>query len=127
MTTTPSRILYVEDNKDARDMLKEFLGLSNGSYDVTSVGTAAEALDLTSRNVFDLYILDISLPGMDGISLCRRLRERGIKKPIIFFSAMVQPTDRKYCLDAGANDFLVKPQDLDRFVDTVAKLLDTMG
>jgi DNA-binding response OmpR family regulator len=119
----PPRILYVEDNKDARDMLHQFLGLSNGSYDVTSVGTAAEALDLTSRNAFDLYILDISLPGMDGISLCRRLREQGISKPIIFFSAMVQPADRKYCLDAGADDFLVKPHDLDRFADTVAKLL----
>lgn len=123
MATTQSHILYVEDNKDAREMLKEFLGMSNGSYEVTSVGTAAEALDLTARKKFDLYILDISLPGMDGISLCRRLRERGITKPIIFFSAMVQPTDRKYCLDAGANDFLVKPHDLDRFADTVERLL----
>ncbi|HTK39125.1 MAG TPA: response regulator [Pyrinomonadaceae bacterium] len=121
----PSRILYVEDNKDAREMLQQFLGLSNGSYDVTSVGTAAEALDLASRNAFDLYILDISLPGMDGISLCRRLRERGIAQPIIFFSAMVQPADRQFCLDAGADDFLVKPHDLDRFADTVAELLSS--
>jgi CheY-like chemotaxis protein len=64
---------------------------------------------------------------MDGISLCRRLRDRGVKQPIMFFSAMVQPTDRQYCLAAGANEFLVKPSDLDRFTETVEKLLNGRG
>ena len=115
------RILCVEDNKDSREMLRQMLlGTGNG-YEVTAVETAAEALAIAED--FDLYILDISLPGMDGIGLCRRLRDRGVKAPIMFFSAMVQPSDRQYCLAAGADEFLVKPADLDRFTETVARLL----
>ena len=119
-----SRILCVEDNKDSREMLEHMLAGADADYAVTTVETAAEALAIASD--FDLYILDINLPGMDGIGLCRRLRDRGVKAPIMFFSAMVQPSDRQYCLDAGADEFLVKPADLDRFTDTVARLLDSV-
>ena len=116
-----SRILCVEDNKDSREMLEHMLAGADPDYAVTTVETAAEALAIASD--FDLYILDINLPGMDGIGLCRRLRDRGVKAPIMFFSAMVQPSDRQYCLDAGANEFLVKPADLDKFTNTVERLL----
>jgi CheY-like chemotaxis protein len=119
------RILCVEDNKDAREMIRAMLSAADPNYSITAVGTAAEALHL--RGSFDLYILDISLPGMDGISLCRRLRDRGVSSPIMFFSAMVQPSDKEYCLAAGANEFLVKPGDLDRFTPTVARLLNGEG
>ena len=62
---------------------------------------------------------------MDGVELCRRLRERGVTKPIMFFSAMgVQIKDRDYVLAAGADEFLVKSIDLDRFIETVERLLD---
>jgi two-component system response regulator RegX3 len=88
-----------------------------------AVGTGAEALAINAKNSFDLYVLDIWLPGMDGFELCRRIRERGSTKPIMFFSAMVRPDDRKYGLAAGANEFLVKPNDLDIFTDTVERLL----
>ena len=104
-------------------MMKVMLSLADSSYDITTVETAAEALDLHGRGQFDLYVLDISLPGMDGMDLCRRIRERGSKKPIMFFSAMVRPTDRDYCLAAGADAFLVKPADLEIFPSTVARLL----
>jgi DNA-binding response OmpR family regulator len=60
---------------------------------------------------------------MDGLGLCRRLRERGRTQPIIFFSAMVQSTDRHYVIAAGADDFLVKPNDLDNFLPTVKRLI----
>jgi CheY-like chemotaxis protein len=123
MDTLTKRILCVEDNKDSREMMKVMLSLSDSSYDITTVETAAEALDLHGRGQFDLYVLDISLPGMDGMDLCRRIRERGSKKPIMFFSAMVRPTDRDYCLAAGADAFLVKPADLEIFPSTVARLL----
>ncbi len=118
-----ARILCVEDNRDSREMLIELLSTANGNYDVTAVETAAEALDLDAREPFDLYVLDIWLPTMDGIDLCRRLRQRGTTKPIIFFSAMVQPTDRAFVLSAGADEFLVKPADIDIFTDTIARLL----
>lgn len=124
MVDSPKRILCVEDDRDAREMMKVMLQQADATYSVTTVATAAEALDLTSRNHFDLYILDIWLPGMDGMSLCRRLRERRISVPIIFFSAMVRPSDKEFGLAAGANEFLVKPADLDKFTATVARLLN---
>jgi len=106
-------------------MIRTLLSESRNDYEVVAVETAAEALALDGRNPFDLYILDIWLPGMDGLGLCRRLRERGRTQPIIFFSAMVQTTDREYVLAAGANEFLVKPKDIDNFLPTVARLLTT--
>ena len=127
MPKSNPRILCVEDNKDSREMIKVMLSRADDRYDITVVETAAEALDLNGREPFDLYVLDISLPGMDGLSLCRRLRDGGSTKPIIFFSAMVQPQDRQYCLDAGADAFLIKPSDLDIFVDTVGRLLNGAG
>ena len=125
MSDPKKRILCVEDNRDSREMIVTLLQQANGDYDVTAVETAAEALALKARNHFDLYVLDIWLPGMDGVELCRRLRERGVTDPIMFFSAMgVQTKDRDYVLSAGADEFLVKSVDIDRFTATVAKLLD---
>lgn len=124
MPQSKAHILCVEDNRDSREMVATLLEQSNQNYKVTAVETAAEALALIAKTAFDLYILDIWLPGMDGVELCRRLRERGIAKPIMFFSAMgVQQKDRDYVLAAGADEFLVKSIDLDRLIDTVEKLL----
>jgi two-component system phosphate regulon response regulator OmpR len=119
----PQRILVVEDNRDSREMVRTLLSESRNDFEVVAVETAAEALALDGHEPFDLYVLDIWLPGMDGLGLCRRLRERGRTQPIIFFSAMVQPTDRKYVLAAGADEFLVKPNDIDNFLPTVSRLL----
>ena len=105
-------------------MIKTLLSVSGNGYEVVAVETAAEALVLDEKERFDLYVLDIWLPGMDGLSLCRRLRERSRKQPIIFFSAMVQTTEREYVLKAGANEFLIKPQDIDRFLPVVSRLLE---
>ena len=124
MTDQKTRILCVEDNKDSRDVLKRLLENADDSYQVTAVETAAEALALDARGGYDLYILDIWLPGMDGVDLCRRLRDRGRKAPVMFYSAMgVQPSDRDYVLAAGANAFLVKSVDIDRLLPTVESLL----
>ena len=118
------RILYVEDNRDAREMVKLMLKGADPEWEVSAVETSAEALALDSKSPFDLYVLDIWLPGLDGLGLCRRLRERGRTNPIIFFSAMVQPHDRDYVMGAGADAFLVKPADLDNFIPTVRRFLD---
>ncbi|MEP7147674.1 MAG: response regulator [Acidobacteriota bacterium] len=124
MTGAKARILCVEDNRDSREMIATLLGQANKNYEITAVETAAEALALNGKTEFDLYILDIWLPGMDGVELCRRLRERGVRTPIMFFSAMgVQVKDRDYVLAAGADEFLVKSIDLDRFTETVERLL----
>jgi CheY-like chemotaxis protein len=119
----PPRILVVEDNRDSREMVRTLLLESGNGLEVIAVETAAEALVLDGKTPFDLYVLDIWLPGMDGLGLCRRLRERGRTQPIIFFSAMVQSTDRGYVMAAGADAFLVKPTDLDKFIPTVTRLI----
>jgi DNA-binding response OmpR family regulator len=128
MSEQTKRILCVEDNRDSREMIATLLRESGDGYEVTAVETAAEALALNGSKKFDLYILDIWLPGMDGVELCRRLRERGVKAPIMFFSAMgVQTKDRDYVLSAGADEFLVKSIDLERLTPTVDRLLSTAG
>jgi len=116
-------ILCVEDDKDSREMIQTLLHNSDENYDVMAVGTGAEALALIAKKPIDLFIIDIWLPGMDGFEVCRRIRERGSTKPIMFFSAMVRPDDRNYGLAAGADEFLVKPNDLDIFAETVKRLL----
>lgn len=124
MPEAKARILCVEDNRDSREMIATLLRQSNQQYQVTAVETAAEALAMNGKEQFDLYILDIWLPGMDGVELCRRLRERGVTNPIMFFSAMgVQQKDKDYVLASGADEFLVKSIDIDRFTDTVERLL----
>ena len=125
MTDKKTRILCVEDNRDSREMIATLLQQTDSGYEVTAVETAAEALALNGQNKFDLYILDIWLPGMDGVDLCRRLRDRGVTTPIMFFSAMgVQQKDKDYMLAAGADEFLVKSVDMDRFTDIVRDLLN---
>lgn len=123
MDFSNARILCVEDNRDSREMLVAMLTSSENAYSVVAVETAAEALARIGKEAFDLYILDLWLPTMDGMTLCRRIRERGITKPIMFLSAMVQPNDRKYVLAAGADAYLVKPDDLGILLTTVERLL----
>jgi DNA-binding response OmpR family regulator len=119
------RILCVEDNRDAREMVKIMLKNADPTWEVEAFENAAEALFADSKKPFDLYVLDIWMPGLDGLGLCRRLRERGRTQPIIFFSAMVQPHDREYILNAGADAFLVKPADLENFIPTVRRFLNS--
>ena len=121
----PIRVLCVEDSRDSRDMLKAFFGAVEPDFEVTAVETAAEAIEKDGRTPFDAYVLDIWLPGMDGVDLCRRLRDRGRTGVIVFYSAMNVPEgDRSYVLRSGADEFLVKPNDLDKIVPTIKRLLE---
>lgn len=123
MSLQRSRILCVEDDRDSSEMIKKFLQLSNDKYLVITAEDGTTALDLISKEPFDLYILDNWLPEMDGLEICRRIRESGSTKPIVFFSAMVRAADRESALEAGANEYLLKPNDLDIIAETVERLL----
>lgn len=123
MDLPKSRILCVEDDKDSCEMIKKLLQLANDDYLVSTAEDGTTALEMISAEPFDLYILDSWLPEMDGIELCRRIRETGSTDPIMFFSAMVRPSDRENAIQAGANEYLWKPNDLDIFADTVERLL----
>jgi DNA-binding response OmpR family regulator len=117
------RILCVDDDKDTCEMLSLMLKMADYSCAVKSAASAQEALNYLESESFDLYLLDYRLPDMTGIDLCSRIRQTDKQTPIMFFSAMARDIDRKTAIIAGANEYLVKPNDLERFTETVGQLL----
>ena len=118
------QILCVEDNEDSRELVKLALETRFPYVCVSIAGSIDEARELTESNNYDLYILDNWLPGGSGVDLCRLLREGGSAAPILFFSAAAHDHSKSDAMDAGATDYLVKPDDWDRLPQVVAKLLD---
>lgn len=102
------RILLVEDNRDILANLADYLQIKGYSVDCAADGTAG--LQLASQQHYDLLVLDVMLPGIDGYSLCRRLRdELRCETPVIMLTARDQLDDRLQGFQAGADDYLVKP------------------
>ena len=99
-------ILIVEDNKELADLLCDFLRAEN--YTVSAVQTAEEALLLYERYGARLVVLDIMLPGLSGIEVCRRVRTES-EIPIIMLTAKDDVTDKVAGLDMGADDYMTKP------------------
>lgn len=114
------RVLYVEDDEDARDMLSARLGYSQ--IEATTVSTAAQALAMILAERFDLYVLDTSLPDLDGFDLCRQMRLTDATTPIVFFSGNAYAADVVKGLAAGANAYLVKP-DVDGVVGSITSFV----
>jgi DNA-binding response OmpR family regulator len=98
----------VDDDEDSRSMLTALLAFA--LIDATAVGNAAQALSLMQAERFDLYLLDVWLPGIDGFELCRRIRASDTQIPILFFSGAAYESDRKRGMDAGANAYVIKPE-----------------
>jgi len=101
------RVLVVEDERRIADFLSR--GLSEQGYAVDVAYDGDEALDWPTVAQFDVIILDVMLPARDGIQVCRILRERGLKTPILMLTARDAVEDRVRGLDSGADDYLVKP------------------
>ncbi|WGF87038.1 response regulator transcription factor [Marinivivus vitaminiproducens] len=102
-----AHILIVEDDVALRRELAEPLAAEG--FEISESGTAQEALDLMEDRPFDLILLDIGLPDMDGRDLCRSLREKGMKAPIVMLTGQDSESDTVTGLDAGANDYVTKP------------------
>ena len=102
-----AKILIIEDNQDIRYNLVDFLEARGYQTDNTDDGL--KALALLTLQQFDIIILDIMLPGMNGLDLCRELRTRGNETPVLFLSARDTVQDRIQGLATGADDYLVKP------------------
>jgi DNA-binding response OmpR family regulator len=120
MRTVGKRILFVDDNNDMCLLLAAWF--ESGNYKVVTVCSFNEALRLIQVESFDLYILDVQLPGGTGLDLCKRLKALFPDRPIIFFSAMDFHEDRKKGLEAGAQAYIGKP-DLEQLFDMVEELL----
>ncbi len=115
------RILLVEDEPDVASFIKQGLKQENYAVDVT--GDGESALHMAELNPYDLLILDIGLPGKDGISVCRELRNRRRGVPIIMLTARCEVGDRIKGLDSGADDYLGKPFAFDELVARIRALL----
>jgi two-component system OmpR family response regulator len=106
MAGAGARILMVDDDPGIRDVVSEFLG--RHGYKVSTAGDAREMEQALERGPVDLIVLDVMLPGEDGLAVCRRFAgEAG--PPIIMLSAMGEDTDRIVGLELGADDYLAKP------------------
>ena len=101
------RILVVEDEPDIADFLSR--GLREDGYAVDVSVNGGDALDCIASTNFDVIILDIMLPDPDGLEVCRRLRAQGVRAPVLMLTARDTTDDRVTGLDAGADDYLVKP------------------
>ncbi|MEN7343268.1 MAG: response regulator transcription factor [Pseudomonadota bacterium] len=102
-----ARILLVEDESDIAALTE--MHLSDAAFDVRVANDGSQGLILASQHEWDLIILDIRLPGVDGLEICKRLRAAGDTTPIVFVSAKTTELDRVLGLELGADDYIVKP------------------
>ena len=116
----PTRLLLVDDEAALREPLADYL--ARQGFAVSQAGTAAEARGRLAAEVPDLVLLDIMMPGEDGLSLCRHLVEAR-QLPVIFITARGEATDRIVGLEIGADDYVVKPFDPRELVARIKSVL----
>ncbi len=117
----PSTILVAEDQADIRELL--VMNLRNAAYEVTAVADGVAALASQNEVASDLLILDLMMPGMDGLEVCKALRARGRSSPILMLTAKSTELDRVLGLELGADDYLTKPFSLAELLARVKALL----
>ena len=111
-------VLVVEDDQDLAEMLG--IVLNGAGIEVDLVSRGDEVMDVFRNNQPDVVLLDVMLPGLDGVEVCKAIREESPRVPIIFFSAKGEATDKISGLDAGADDYLVKP--MEHYSELVARI-----
>jgi DNA-binding response OmpR family regulator len=115
------RLLVVEDDAKLAEAMRR--GLRHAGYAVDVTGDGDAALSAAAVWSYDAIVLDLMLPGRDGLEVCRRLRERGCWVPVLILTARGQVADRIGGLDAGADDYLVKPFDFGELLARLRALL----
>ncbi|PSL49376.1 two-component system alkaline phosphatase synthesis response regulator PhoP [Chitinophaga niastensis] len=118
---TKASILLVEDEENLQEALK--LNLELEGYEVTAVDNGTTALKAVKNEYFDLIILDIMLPEMDGIAVCENIRIQNNEVPILFLSAKNSSADRVLGLKKGGDDYMTKPFNLEELLLRVEKLI----
>jgi two-component system response regulator MprA len=103
------KLLVVDDDRAVRDALRRVLTLAG--YEVQTAEDGGEAIEYVVRSVPDAVVLDVGMPEIDGLEVCRRLRLLGNRVPVLMLTARVEIEDRVAGLDAGADDYLAKPFD----------------
>jgi two-component system response regulator MprA len=121
----PQNVLLAEDDRAIRHALERALTLEG--YAVTAVADGVEALAQAHRTPPDVLVLDVMMPGIDGLQVCRVLRAEGDRTPILMLTALVETADRIAGLDAGADDYVVKPFDVEEVFARLRALLRRSG
>ena len=114
------RVLVIEDDAEITDALRR--SLRHEGYQVRTAGDGVEALDAAAEFIPDLVVLDLGLPRLDGMEVCRQLRADG-DVPILILTARTETEDRVTGLDSGADDYLVKPFERQEFLARIRALL----
>ncbi|MFB6843980.1 response regulator transcription factor [Streptomyces sp. NPDC056373] len=114
-------VLLAEDDRAIRNALERALTLEG--YQVMAVADGVEALAQAHRNRPDVLLLDVMMPGIDGLQVCRVLRAEGDRTPVLMLTALVETADRIAGLDAGADDYVVKPFDVEEVFARLRALL----
>ena len=114
-------VLIAEDDPSVRTALER--ALRHEKHEIISAADGVEALEQVAAHGLDLIVLDVMMPRMDGITVCQRLREKGDRTPILIITAKHEVSDRVVGLDAGADDYLVKPFALDELFARMRALL----
>ena len=115
------KILVVDDEPEVRDAVRD--GLDVEGYDVRTARDGSTALAAVGEWEPDALVLDVMMPGLDGLAVCRRLRALGDRTPVLVLTALDSVSERVDGLDAGADDYLVKPFALDELVARIRALL----
>ena len=123
--TSPSRVLVVDDEPAIRDVVATALRYQG--HVVHEVGDGNTALTTATDCSFDLIVLDVMLPGLDGFDVCRQLRDRGRFCPVLFLTARDRTEHRIQGFVAGGDDYLTKPFSVDELVLRVAAILRRIG
>jgi DNA-binding response OmpR family regulator len=116
-TPAPFTILLVDDNRDFVEFLKYLL--SHRGFDVHCVYSGAECLDAVRRQNFDLVILDVMMPKMDGLTVCRELKKFAPSLPVFLLTAKDDLATRAAAIELGASEFLAKPVNIEDFITRV--------
>ena len=119
------RLLVVDDDRALRDVLRRALTLAG--YEIRPAESGAGALAEVNGGVPDAVVLDVGLPDIDGLEVCRLLRREGNRVPVLMLTARDAVSDRIDGLDAGADDYLVKPFDIDELKARLRALLRRAG
>ncbi|MEV4009217.1 response regulator transcription factor [Nonomuraea angiospora] len=117
----PARLLVVDDEPALREALQSSLEFEG--YKVVTANDGQAALDAVAADTYDAVLLDVMMPRLDGLTACRRLRASGNRIPVLMLTARDAVGDRVSGLDAGADDYLVKPFELDELLARVRALL----
>ncbi len=116
-------MLLVEDGPDNQKLIRRILERSGMRVEVVGDGAASlTRLEGTGAGDFDLVLMDVQMPVMDGMTATARLRERACRLPIVALTASAMVTDQEACLRAGCSAFLTKPIDRPRLLQTIAEL-----